>query len=223
MRLAEYCSECNYFAMKDLGAPTDIAGTEGLRQRKKRATRDQLVTVALRLCAQRGFTATTVETIAEGAGVSTRTFFHYFPTKQDVFLGHERDLLARLVADVEHADAAKPPAAVLWQAIETLAQQFDDEGEHLRPLYALVVAEPSLHRRSLELQVEWEHELAATLVRRLSGANRNDRAYVLAATALACLRTSARRWATQPSRRTLLQMIRAARQSLFDDLDRIPV
>ena len=66
----------------------------GLRARKKAATRDCLISVALALCAESTYAATTVEAIAEAAGVSTRTFFHYFPTKQDVFLGHERDLLA---------------------------------------------------------------------------------------------------------------------------------
>ena len=201
----------------------DASLGEGLRARKKRATRDRLVSVALEMCAEVGYPATTVETIAEVAGVSTRTFFHYFPTKQDVFLGHERDLLAGLVADVERAPAGQSAAAVLWGAIEALATRFDDDGERLRPLYALVVAEPSLHRRSLELQVEWEHELATVLARRLSGPGRSDRANVLAATGLACLRTSARRWATQPGHRPLRRMIRAARRSLFDDLDRIAV
>jgi len=196
---------------------------EGLRERKKRATRDRLVTVALSLCAESGYAATTVESIAEAAGVSTRTFFHYFPTKQDVFLGYERDLLAGLVADVGHAPAGQPASAVLWEAIEGLAKRFDNDGDRLRPLYMLVVAEPSLHRHSLELQVEWEHELAVALAPRLSGPGREERAYVLAATGLACLRTSARRWATQPDHRPLRRMIRVARRSLSEDLDRIAV
>ena len=192
---------------------------EGLRARKKRVTRDRLVSVALELCSSSGFAATTVESIAEAADVSTRTFFHYFSTKQDVFLGHEHDLLAGLVADVEQAPRTQPAATALWDAIEALAKRFDDEAEQLRPLYALVIAEPSLHRRSLELQVTWEHQLASVLVPRLSGRGRQDRAYVLAATALACLRTNARRWATQPTQRPLQQAVRATRRSLFDDLN----
>ena len=196
---------------------------DGLRARKKRATRDRLVSVALELCAASGFASTTVESIAEAAGVSTRTFFHYFATKQDVFLGHEHDLLAHLVADVERAPAAQPAAVALWDAIDALAKRFDDDAEQLRPLYALVVAEPSLHRRSLELQVIWEHELATVLVPRLSGRGRYGRAYVLAATALACLRTNARQWATEPNQRPLQQAMRATRRSLCEDLRQIAV
>jgi AcrR family transcriptional regulator len=197
----------------------DRSTGEGLRARKKRATRDRLVSVALELCVQSGFAATTVESIAEAAEVSTRTFFHYFSTKQDVFLGHEHELLAELVADVERAPAGHTAAIALWNAIEALATRFDDNAKQLRPLYALVVAEPSLHRRSLELQVTWEHQLASALVPRLAGRGRNERAYVLAATALACLRTNARQWATRPQPRSLQHAVRAARRSLSDDLD----
>jgi AcrR family transcriptional regulator len=195
----------------------------GLRARKKLATRDRLVSVALELCASSGFATTTVESIAEAADVSTRTFFHYFSTKQDVFLGHEHDLLAGLVADVECAPRTHPAATALWDAIETLAKRFDEDAEQLRPLYALVVAEPSLYRRSLELQVTWEHELARVLVPRLTGRGREERAYVLAATALACLRADARRWATQPNHRALHQAVRTTRRSLLDDLNQVAV
>ena len=196
---------------------------DGLRARKKLATRDRLVSVALDLCASSGFATTTVESIAEAAGVSTRTFFHYFSTKQDVFLGHEHDLLGGLVADVERAPRSHSAATALWDAIETLAKRFDEDAAQLRPLYALVVAEPSLYRRSLELQVTWEHELARVLVPRLTGRGRQDRAYVLAATALACLRTHARRWAIQPIQRTLHQAVRTTRRSLIDDLNQLAV
>jgi AcrR family transcriptional regulator len=200
-----------------------LPAADGLRARKKLATRDRLVSVALELCASSGFATTTVESIAEAAGVSTRTFFHYFSTKQDVVLGHEHDLLAGLVADVERAPRSHPAATALWDAIETLATRFDENAEQLRPLYALVVAEPSLHRRSLELQVTWEHELASVLVPRLTGRGRNDRAYVLAATALACLRADARRWAMQPNPRSLHQAVRTTRRALLDDLNQVAI
>jgi AcrR family transcriptional regulator len=60
---------------------------EGRRQRKKRRTREAIITAALTLFAQRGFEAVTVAEIAERADVARATLFSYFPTKESIVLG----------------------------------------------------------------------------------------------------------------------------------------
>ncbi|WP_407318338.1 TetR/AcrR family transcriptional regulator [Isoptericola halotolerans] len=59
----------------------------GLRARKKRARADAIVDAAQRLVLAHGFDAVTVEAIAEAAGISPRTFFNYFESKDDAVLG----------------------------------------------------------------------------------------------------------------------------------------
>jgi AcrR family transcriptional regulator len=74
----------------------------GLRERKKRETRDALVRAGLELFVQRGYDATTLAEIAEAAGVSTRTIFAYFPSKEDILfstLQTMRDALAHALAE----------------------------------------------------------------------------------------------------------------------------
>jgi AcrR family transcriptional regulator len=56
----------------------------GLREPKKRQTRDALARAALELFVERGYDETTLAEIADAAGVSTRTIFAYFPGKEDI-------------------------------------------------------------------------------------------------------------------------------------------
>ena len=65
----------------------------GLRERKKQKTRWAIQEHALRLFAEQGYEATTVDQIAAAAEISPSTFFRYFPTKEDLVIEDEYDAL----------------------------------------------------------------------------------------------------------------------------------
>jgi AcrR family transcriptional regulator len=69
------------------------AARPGLRERKKAKTRAAIRQHAFRLFREQGYDATTVEQIAEAAEISHTTFFRYFPTKEDVVLQDDMELL----------------------------------------------------------------------------------------------------------------------------------
>ncbi|MFD2025589.1 TetR/AcrR family transcriptional regulator [Promicromonospora aerolata] len=76
--------------LRELAAALEGTPAEqGLRERKKRARRAALIDAAQQLVAAHGLDAVTVEMISAEAGVSARTFFNYFETKDDAVLGAE--------------------------------------------------------------------------------------------------------------------------------------
>jgi AcrR family transcriptional regulator len=94
--------------------------TEGLRERKKRQTRQQLTDTATEMFVERGFDAVRVAEIAAACGVSEKTVFNYFPTKESLVLDHADATMAALRTDL--ADPAVPPVEA---ALRVLADELD--------------------------------------------------------------------------------------------------
>ncbi len=100
---------------------------EGLRERKKRRTRAQIVSAAMRLFAERGYQGTTVADIAAAADIAPRTFFAYFPSKEAVVF-HQVDedvtSLARALRERREGESAMD---ALRRWIEEQFGRWDDE------------------------------------------------------------------------------------------------
>src|SRR5437899_7716324 len=82
----------------------------GLREWKKARTRREIADSAMQLFAQRGFDGVTVAEVAAAAGVSEKTVFNYFPTKEDLFFD---EVPAREAALVEAIRAREPGESIV--------------------------------------------------------------------------------------------------------------
>jgi AcrR family transcriptional regulator len=102
---------------------------EGLRARKKRETRRAIHRAALELADSAGTASLTVDDIANRAGVSARTLFNYYPSKEDAIAGVDPDAAARLVAAFEARPASESVGeslrAVLVEALDSRAHDED--------------------------------------------------------------------------------------------------
>jgi AcrR family transcriptional regulator len=147
---------------------------EGLRERKKRATRDAIAATARRLFAARGFDAVTVLEIAAAADVSEKTVFNHFAAKEDlVFAGGE----ARL-AQLQAAIAERPPGTSVLDVFRASSEAMLDtvaagEGDDRLVVPRIVRDSPALQRR---LAAGWEDEAAALVaaVAEATGADDDD-------------------------------------------------
>src|SRR6476661_3304092 len=103
----------------------------GLRERKKARTREALHDAAMDLFSRHGFDGTTVEEIADACEVSPRTFFRYFPTKEDVLFADADARRDRLLAVLAERPAAEPAFAALCAAMRTLTADYRDDRDAL--------------------------------------------------------------------------------------------
>ncbi|KFC69763.1 Transcriptional regulator, TetR family [Devosia sp. LC5] len=93
---------------------------DGLRERKRRDTHRRITEAGLKLFSARGFDATTLDAIAAEAGISRRTFFHYFRSKDDILLSLQTGLGESLAAALAERAPGQRPIAALRQAMHAL-------------------------------------------------------------------------------------------------------
>jgi len=144
----------------------------GLRERKKARTRAAIREHALRLFREQGYDATTVDQIAEAADVSPSTFFRYFPTKEDVVLQDELDVLTIGAFEAQPADL--PPLAAIRAATrEAFAALDDDALGRIRQTTELALKVPEVRARAIDEFARTIGVIADALARR-SGRDPSD-------------------------------------------------
>jgi AcrR family transcriptional regulator len=152
----------------------------GLRERKKRATRDALARAGIELFVERGYDETTLAEIAEVAGVSTRTIFAYFPSKEDILFATMqtmRDALARALAD-------RPAGTDALTALqEFILSSAHEKTELDHKLGQVIAADPTLSSHKRARIAEFQEVLAAAIADDL-GVGPDDRRPQVAAASL---------------------------------------
>lgn len=151
---------------------TEADAPVGLRERKKRARREALIDATHRLVAEHGLDAVTVDAICADAGVSTRTFFNYFESKDDAVLGIQPWTLDPALAETF---ASGGPTGRLGADLEVLVAAMLEHPMISHDRLATVMELARQEPRLLVRQVTWmEHNRGAVqglVERRLAGAD----------------------------------------------------
>jgi AcrR family transcriptional regulator len=142
----------------------------GLRELKKRQTRERIADTAWRLFADRGFDRVTVAEVAREAQVAEATVFNYFPTKEDLFYHRLEAFEAGLVEAVGAREAGEPAlAAVRRYLLESggllteAAAGDPDAVAQLRTVNRVIAASPALQAREQRAIASSTNRLAELL------------------------------------------------------------
>ncbi|MFJ3901409.1 TetR family transcriptional regulator [Streptomyces sp. NPDC090025] len=171
-----------------------------MAERKRQLVSTELTEAALQLLARRGFDAVTVDEIVAEAGVSKRTFFRYFASKEDVVVQFLAGLGDEMRAALAARPAAEPPSAALRAAVAVplaaCTLEHPDHAARALLVVQLILRTPALLARLLERQLEWRETLAAELAAR-DGLDVSAALYprLAAGTALVAFHTALQRWA----------------------------
>ncbi len=144
---------------------------KGRREQKREETRRRLTRAGQRLFAEQGFDRTSVDEIAAAAGVSRRTFFHYFDSKEDVVLSRHDDFERALLEAIRTSPPKMPLLQVAEQAVIAALGSFD--AEEARLLERLKRDTPALRARDHGKYERLERSIAGALAER-SGASPDD-------------------------------------------------
>jgi len=177
-----------------------VSKSPDLRARTREAMRQEVAAAAVRLFLDRGFDAVTTTEIAAAAGISPRSFFRYFETKEDVVLGSLRETGVRVRDALASRTAEEPAWEALRMALRVVVHTPVHPTEDLVAMAGLLLNTPSIQARSLQKRQDWEELLVPEVAQRLTPSTDpgsmelHDRARIVVGAALAAMNVATHAW-----------------------------
>lgn len=193
----------------------------GLRERKKARTRRHIADTAVRLFAERGFEATTIEAICAEAEVAVSTFYVYFESKEASAFPDE-DARAALVADtLRECRPGEPLHVTIRRASHAVVQRDLNARKALADRVAFLAREPALAAHAARLQAGYVEQLAAVLGEEMGVDPDLDlRPRLVISAVLGALNAAWAAWAADSTGRDLVELLDQAHDMLDAGLTR---
>lgn len=181
------------------------------RGRPAVTSRAELERRALELFASQGFETTTIDDIAEAAGIGRRTFFRYFASKNDAVWGDFDRSLLELRDALSSTDAGKPLLDALREAVLAFNRFDPAEVPRHRQRIALILRVPALQAHSTLRYAAWRDVVAEFAGRRLGQPTSSLLPQLVAHTCLAAALTAYEQWLASTDHDLLTLMDQALR------------
>src|SRR5919199_4245061 len=167
--------------------------------RPRTTSRDEVQRVALALFAEQGFEETTLDDVAAAVGVSRRTLFRYYPSKNDMVWGDFDWVLLRLRDLLARTDPAAPLMEALAEAAVASNRYEPGDLPELRIRMTLITTVPSLQAHSMLRYAEWRDVVAEFAAQRLGAAPGDLVPQAIGHAALGASMAAFEHWVTDPA------------------------
>jgi AcrR family transcriptional regulator len=166
----------------------------GLRERKKQRTREALIDAAHALFCAHGFDATTIDQIAEAVEVSSRTFFRYFASKEDVALALADEQITAVLEAFAAQPADRPVLTALRTAAVEVIRTYETDAR-FHSLQTMISGNPSLTAARVERATARFDEVTRLIADRMGVDPAADpRPCLVASVALCAVQTAVVAW-----------------------------
>jgi AcrR family transcriptional regulator len=185
---------------------------DGLRERKRRETLQRVAQAGLELFVAKGYEQTTLEDIAIAAGISRRTFFHYFKSKDEILLAWQIGLVDSVRAAVLEAGTDQSPLDALCGALLKLASHYDTDTAIV--IAGLLRSSDQLRAANQAKYLQMEHAAFEALCRLWPQRARREGLRMTAMVGIGAFRVAIDEWADGGGKKVFTRCI----AKTFDDL-----
>ena len=188
----------------------------GLRERKRQETLRRITDAGICLFIEKGIDATTLDEIAAMAGISRRTFFHYFKSKDDILLSLQNGMGEMIAERVRQADdTVSPIDAIRASVIAVCAEVPTDD---MVAIDRLMRSSPAVQARKQASYVEHERTLFAALRARWPDPAREMALRLVAMLAIGAIRLATEAMGLEGERRSLIELLNETFDALTCEL-----
>ncbi|WP_406276939.1 TetR/AcrR family transcriptional regulator [Nocardia sp. NBC_00881] len=181
-----------------------------IREQTRTVVRSLIAQTAIALFAENGYDGTTIDEVAAAAGVSRRTLFNYFKSKEDLALSglaEQGDVIAARFAQL-------PADEDVWTSLRTsfhVLEEIEAAPERRFQFAQFIFGNDSLRAGHMDKQARWQDLLTPLIEERLpQDARRELQAHAIAAAAIACLHVAMVQWIGRDGRDNVFDLYDAA-------------
>jgi AcrR family transcriptional regulator len=182
--------------------------SEGLRERKRRKTLQRIAKTALKQFIVNGYDATTLDDIAEAAGISRRTFFYYFKSKEDILLAWQSGVADAIRGAVLAESPDQAPLDAVRNALLALTSR--QQSDEAIVIDRLLRSTEALRASKQAKYVQQERALFEALCELWPQPKRRDALRLVAMVSIGAMRLALETWSEEGGKRPLAKYLRDA-------------